>query len=116
MRDGVRLDATLYLPPKHDEPVPTILMRTTYGGVDASRVEPFALHGYAVLVEHVRGRYDSEGEYRSPCYRTKEDGFDTIDWIIRQAWSNKKVGTSVARTWAKVRSCWPLPAIPTTSR
>ncbi len=93
MRDGVRLSATLYLPPKPSEPVPTILIRTTYGGLAASQVEPFVLHGYAVLVEHVRGRYDSEGEYRSPYYRTKEDGFDTIDWIIRQPWSNKKVGT-----------------------
>lgn len=93
MRDGVRLGATLYLPPSLNEPVPTILIRTTYGGMDFSRIRLFASHGYAVLLEDVRGRYQSEGEYRSPYYRTKEDGCDTIDWIVRQSWSNKRVGT-----------------------
>ena len=93
MRDGVRLGATLYLPPSLDKPVPTILIRTTYGPEEFSRIQRFASHGYAVLDENVRGRFTSEGEYRSPHYRTKEDGYDTIDWIIRQPWSNKKVGT-----------------------
>jgi uncharacterized protein len=93
MRDGTRLNATLYLPPARQLPIPAILIRTTYRGVDFSRIRLFASHGYAVLVESVRGRYDSEGQYRSPYFLTKEDGADTIDWIVSQPWSNKKVGT-----------------------
>jgi putative CocE/NonD family hydrolase len=93
MRDGARLGATLYLPKSLEKPLPAILIRTTYGGMDFATIQSFVSHGYAVLLEDVRGRYRSEGEYRSPYHRTKEDGYDTIDWIVRQPWSNQRVGT-----------------------
>jgi uncharacterized protein len=93
MRDGVKLSAGLYLPKEHARPLPTILIRTTYGGMDFPQIRLFAQSGYAVLMETVRGRYSSEGEYRSPYYRTREDGYDTIEWIVHQPWSNGRVGT-----------------------
>ena len=48
-------------------------------------------HGYAVVVQDVRGRYGSEGAFE-PLTQEPDDGDDTIYWIARQPWSNGKVG------------------------
>ena len=65
MRDGVRLSANVFHP---DAPAryPTILVRTPYGKGAAipAHFAPFVEHGYAVVVEDVRGRYASEGVFR----------------------------------------------------
>ena len=68
-------------------------MRTPYGkgtAISAS-YEPFVEHGYAVVVEDVRGRYRSEGVFR-PLEQEPADGDDTLNWIARQPWSDGKVG------------------------
>ena len=92
MRDGVHLAANIYRP---NEPVrfPTILVRTPYGkGADITpHYEAFVNHGYAIVVEDVRGRYESEGLFK-PLEQEGKDGYDTIDWIARQPWSDGKVG------------------------
>jgi uncharacterized protein len=92
MRDGVQLSANLYRP---GEParVPAILVRTPYGkGADITpHYEAFVQHGYAIVVEDVRGRYESEGVFR-PLEQEGKDGYDTIDWIAHQSWSDGKVG------------------------
>ena len=49
-------------------------------------------HGYAVVVQDVRGRYASDGEFR-PYENEGRDGYDTIEWAARQPWSNGAVGT-----------------------
>lgn len=92
MRDGKRLSTDVYKPDSLDGPYPTILIRTTYGGVSVSRHKWFVENDYAVVVQHVRGRHGSEGDYHTHRY-TRQDGYDTIDWIIKQDWSNGKVGT-----------------------
>lgn len=51
----------------------------------------WANKGYAVVSQDVRGRADSEGEL-IPFYNEREDGYDTIDWIIAQDWSDGNVG------------------------
>ena len=61
---------------------PTLLMRQPYGRDIASTVvyrHPawFARHGYHVIIQDVRGRGDSEGEFY-PFRFEAEDGFDTI--------------------------------------
>jgi putative CocE/NonD family hydrolase len=52
----------------------------------------FARRGYAVAQADVRGRYDSEGEWDpwSPAHRT--DGYDLVEWLAAQPWSNGRVG------------------------
>src|SRR6185503_18793825 len=73
--------------------VPTILVRTPYGkGQDISQGHvPFVEHGYAVVVQDVRGRYASEGMFDS-LRQEPNDGDDTIRWIARQTWSDGQVG------------------------
>jgi predicted acyl esterase len=92
MRDGVRLSANIFLPAEHAH-LPAILVRTPYG--KGSGIIPgyqtFVDHGYAVIVEDVRGRYESEGDFE-PVTQEPQDGDDTINWIVRQPWSNGKVG------------------------
>ena len=57
----------------------------------ASSAEAIA-RGYAVVVQDVRGRYGSDGEYE-PYRHEGRDGYDTIEWAARQPWSNGGVGT-----------------------
>lgn len=87
MRDGVRLAADVYLPEK-EGPVPAVLVRTPYGkGNDIEPYYRFVQRGFAVVIQDVRGREDSEGEWL-PMYYEVEDGDDTLDWIAAQPWSN----------------------------
>jgi putative CocE/NonD family hydrolase len=92
MRDGVRLSANIFRPEAPGR-YPTILVRTPYGkgaGISPSYA-PFVEHGYAVVVEDVRGRYASEGVFR-PLEQEPADGDDTLNWIARQPWSDGKIG------------------------
>jgi putative CocE/NonD family hydrolase len=92
MRDGVQLAANLFRPTEPAR-VPAILVRTPYGkGEDITpHYQAFVNHGYAIVVEDVRGRYESDGVFK-PLEQEGKDGSDTIDWIARQAWSDGKVG------------------------
>lgn len=91
MRDGVLLHADLYLP-NGNGALPVLLCRTPYNretaGLFATRA---ARNGYAVLVQDVRGRWGSEGEW-TPFLHEQADGFDTCAWILDQPWSNGRVG------------------------
>ena len=95
MRDGVLLRGYLMLP-AGTGPFPVIVYRTPYGvrsTVDESGTFKKALdRGYAIVAQDVRGRYESDGEYR-PYQQEGRDGYDTIEWAARQAWSNGSVGT-----------------------
>jgi len=100
MRDGVRLATDVYLPAKDGQPLaerrPTILMRSPYGKGSAEKghsdAHYFARYGYAVVFQDTRGRYDSEGTWHM-LLDDGPDGFDTVEWIARQSWSDGKVGT-----------------------
>jgi putative CocE/NonD family hydrolase len=94
MRDGVRLRADILRP--SDGRFPTLVYRTPYGK-DAALTQYTTFtravgRGYAVVVQDVRGRYASEGEFR-PYENEGRDGYDTIEWASRQPWSNGRVGT-----------------------
>ncbi len=91
MRDGVLLAADVYgADPAHPKPV--LLSRTPYDkkGGAKSAIE-YARHGYAVVIQDCRGRYASGGDY-TPYNDDRQDGFDTIEWINRQPWSNGRLG------------------------
>jgi uncharacterized protein len=92
MRDGVRLSANVFLPSENAR-VPAILVRTPYGkGLDITpHYQAFVERGYAVVVQDVRGRYESEGAFL-PLTQEPMDGDDTLNWIARQPWSDGKIG------------------------
>ena len=83
-RDGIRLDADVYRPDTAEE-LPILLMRQPYGKAIASTVvyaHPrwYAARGYVVVIQDVRGRGTSEGEFR--LFESEvQDGIDTIDWV-----------------------------------
>ena len=95
MRDGVILRADI-LRPKISGPYPVLVYRTPYGKEDALKDYTTFHHaadrGYAVVVQDVRGRFASDGEFR-PYENEGRDGYDTIEWAAKQSWSNGKVGT-----------------------
>ena len=52
----------------------------------------FASRGFVVAVQDSRGKFESEGIYSPPAGSEAIDGYDTVDWISKQSWSNGKVG------------------------
>ena len=92
MRDGVHLYANIYLPADRARG-PAILVRTPYNkGTDLpGNWQALVDHGYVVVVEDVRGRYESEGAFH-PLTQESADGEDTLNWIAHQTWSDGKVG------------------------
>lgn len=95
MRDGVVLRADI-LRPQADGKYPVLVYRTPYGKEFALKDYTTFRHaverGYAVVIEDVRGRYASAGEFR-PYQNEGRDGYDTIEWAARQPWSNGAIGT-----------------------
>jgi uncharacterized protein len=95
MRDGVILRADVLRPAGHG-PFPVLVYRTPYGKRWSQKgyttfgraVE----RGYAVVIQDVRGRFASSGEF-VPYHNEGLDGFDTIEWAASQPWSNGNVGT-----------------------
>jgi len=95
MRDGTILRADV-LRPSGSGKFPTLVYRTPYGKDTARREYTTFQHaverGYAVVIQDVRGRYHSDGEFR-PYENEGKDGYDTIEWAAAQPWSNGEVGT-----------------------
>jgi len=98
MRDGVKLSTDIYRPARNGALIegrfPVLLERTPYrkdrGAADVAQY--FVPRGYVVVVQDVRGRYQSEGRWR-PIVDDPNDGFDTAAWIGAQAWSDGGIGT-----------------------
>jgi putative CocE/NonD family hydrolase len=102
VRDGVTLVADIYVPggagalPGH--PVPVLLERTPYDR-RAARFRTFALAaakaGYAFVIQDVRGRGDSGGDFHMMTNIPDEgvDGIDTWNWLIAQPWCDGRLGT-----------------------
>ena len=94
-RDGVTLSADLHSPPGAARR-PVLLIRTPYGRQgyrEDSLVARAIERDYAVVVQDVRGRYGSGGDF-DPYKREGLDGYDTIEWIAAQPWSNGRVATA----------------------
>ncbi len=92
MRDGVELSTNVFRPTGATH-LPALLVRTPYGkGRD---IAPFyrgwVKRGYAVVLQDVRGRYQSQGVF-DPMRQESADAEDTLNWIARQSWSNHRIG------------------------
>ena len=100
MRDGIRLATDIYRP-KGDGKHPIVFSRTPYNfntwvdGKMTTRTLEDAYQavsrGYVYVVQNERGRFFSEGEWDilgTPI----TDGYDALEWMSKQAWSNGKVG------------------------
>ena len=100
MRDGIRLATDIYRP-KGNGKHPIVFSRTPYNfntwvdGKMTTRALEDAFQavsrGYVYVVQNERGRFFSEGEWDilgTPI----TDGYDALDWMSKQIWSNGKVG------------------------
>ena len=102
MRDGVRLATDIYRPKDAPGKVPTVWVRTPYNfnywdvqnGVprDMTTALTAVKRGYAYVEQNERGHFFSEGNYDILGAPTS-DGYDALEWISKQPWSNGKVGT-----------------------
>ncbi len=107
MRDGIRLAVSIYLP-EADGPCAAVLERTPYGrdlprGHEVTAADRvawdgpamagwFTPHGYALVLQDCRGRYDSEGAFVK-YVSDAEDGVDTCAWIREQPWCDGRIAT-----------------------
>jgi putative CocE/NonD family hydrolase len=98
MRDGTTLVADVYRPGGRasEGEYPVLLTRLPYGKdlpIATGYMSPVktAEHGYIVVVQDVRGRFGSEGEW-SPSVNEFEDGYDAVEWAAKLPGSNGTVG------------------------
>lgn len=97
VRDGTKLAADIYRPGRDGSAVsgrfPTLLTRTPYNkDGTAGEGKYYAARGYNVVANDVRGRYASEGVWRLIA-DDPNDGYDVVEWIAKQEWSDGKIGT-----------------------
>src|SRR6185503_15821261 len=90
MRDGVKLVADVYRPEDAGR-YPVLLQRTPYNRHDPATGVRLASHGYVVVFQDTRGRYDSEGEFY-PFRHEAHDGYDTVEWAAALPYADGKVG------------------------
>jgi putative CocE/NonD family hydrolase len=90
MRDGVTLIADVYRP-RGEGRFPVLLERTPYNRRDPEVGLLLASHGYVVVLQDTRGRFDSGGEFYPFRYEAA-DGFDTVEWAAALPYTNGKVG------------------------
>lgn len=91
--DGVRLSTDVYLP-EGKGPWPTVFIRTPYNNNDPVKKIPLgrelARNGYAVAIQDVRGRYDSEGTWE-PFFHERDDGLAAQAWLAQQDFCNGRI-------------------------
>lgn len=104
MRDGVRLHTLIFAPKNQAESLPIIISRTPYGIEDTDsnginhRYRELVQDGYIFVLQDIRGRYGSDGEFMmNRPMRTKNDRtsvdestdtYDTIEWLIKNVPKN----------------------------
>lgn len=96
MRDGITLYSNIYRP-REEGVFPVLLTRLPYDknlpNFSHRYIDPIraALSGYVVIIQDVRGRYTSEGDFQ-PFIQEANDGYDTVEWAATLSYSNGKVG------------------------
>jgi len=91
MRDGVKLNGTVYKPKPIPEPLPVIFTLTPYiGDSYHARADYFAKNGYVFVLVDVRGRGSSEGRF-TPFDQEANDGYDIVEWLAKQPFCDGKV-------------------------
>ena len=110
MRDGVELATYVYLP-EGTGPFPTLILRTPYGlpltpiggFQDDDALEETGLPdeavgwplitdaGFALVVQETRGT-EASGGANAALTTEGPDGYDTVEWVADQTWSNGEIG------------------------
>jgi putative CocE/NonD family hydrolase len=90
MRDGVVLRADIYRPQAEGK-FPVLLQRTPYDRRNFEFGLKGAQRGFVMIIQDVRGRYASEGEFYT-FVNESNDGYDTVEWAATLPYSNGKVG------------------------
>ncbi|MCX6624310.1 MAG: CocE/NonD family hydrolase [Acidobacteria bacterium] len=90
MRDGVSLVADIYRPDSSNS-FPVLVQRTPYNRTGCEDCRILATRGYIVVIQDVRGRFESEGDFYTFRHESN-DGYDTIEWAAALPHSNGKVG------------------------
>ena len=91
MRDGTKLNATVYKPKDMQAPLPVIFTLTPYiADSYHNRAYFFSQNGYVFVLVDCRGRGNSEGTFE-PFANEGRDGYDIVEWLAKQPWSNGKV-------------------------
>jgi putative CocE/NonD family hydrolase len=130
-RDGVRLYTQVYVPTAAGEPLPILLLRTPYGTGQlsstrlAASLPELTADGYIIVVQDIRGRFKSEGEFvmlrqpRDPkdqkAIDESTDTYDTIDWLLKNVPNNNGrvgiAGTSYGAWLSVMGMLEPHPAL-----
>ena len=131
MRDGVKLHTVILKPADITAPLPFLIQRTPYG-VDGTNRASFvsvrpelARDGYIYVVQNIRGRYKSEGEFimsrpmadhrDSKATDESTDAFDTVAWLLKNVEGNNGragfIGTSYPGFLAMAAGIDPHPAV-----
>lgn len=93
MRDGVKLATDVHKPDGEAKALPVILARTPYNKNGVAGIGAEAIRrGFIFVAQDCRGRFASEGE-NLPFNLDGPDGFDTLEWVAKQAWCDGKIGT-----------------------
>ena len=133
MRDGVKLHTEIYSPRGTHEPLPILLVRTPYGTGDdvfgnsrqLGTYSEILADGYLFVIQDIRGRFGSEGEFvmlRPPRDRSdakaideSTDAYDTVDWLVKHVWGNNGrvgiTGISYPGWLAEMAALDPHPAV-----
>jgi uncharacterized protein len=100
MRDGYLLPADLYYSQEKDPgQLPCILLRSPAGRKNpyAARYAALSQHGYVVVIQDTRSAADREGKTfpgLSDGWGSRQDGYDTVEWLAQSRYSNGKIGTT----------------------
>jgi hypothetical protein len=131
MRDGVRLYTQVFAPTQVAEPLPILLLRTPYGTgqLDSARLAAslpeLAADGYIIVLQDIRGRFRSEGQFvmlRQPrdgndpkAIDEGTDTYDTIEWLLKNVPNNNGrvglAGTSYGAWLSVMGMLDPHPAL-----
>jgi uncharacterized protein len=112
LRDGVQLNAIVYLPRQQNCPLPCVLAVTPYiSDTYHARGLYFAQQGLPSIVVDSRGRGGSGGVFH-PNDSHGLDGYDVVEWVAKQSYCDGKVGMWGGSyfgftQWATIKECPP---------
>ena len=93
MPDGIKLATDIYFPDDSGGPWPVLMERTPYDKQFIPiNIEQIVNDGMVFVFQYVRGRFDSEGQFRALA-NERADGSATIAWLREQSWCNGRIGT-----------------------